>query len=224
MVKQKYDKKQSKEEENHRCKATGRIGIHTTYAFTGTNMSPFGGLFAARCFVEKFKIEQQLRDIITTDRRTDVEPWRYIIAMIYMLYIGYDRLAHVQYEKDDPMYKRLLGIAEVPVQSSFWRFLNESLDEHNEEQFRFLNFFLHEQVWLASNVGLRRIHVDTDTTVETVYGDQENATVGYNPKHRGKKSYQPVLSTIAETGEIICARQRSGDTISGYCQNCSFSN
>jgi hypothetical protein len=59
------------------------------------------------------------------------------------------------------------------------------------------------------------VHIDTDTTVETVYGNQEDAAIGYNPKNRGKKSYQPIVSAIAETGELLCGRQRSGDTISG---------
>jgi hypothetical protein len=215
MVKEKYDGTWSKKKENRRSRTTFRIGVHTAYAFTGTNMSPFGGLFAAGCFVEKLHLEKQLRDTLTIERRTELDPWRYLIAIIHMLYIGYERFAHIQYLKDDAMFKRLLGITTVPVQSSFWRFLNESLGAHNEDQLRSVNFDLQEQVWRTGNIGLRKIHVDTDTTVETVYGEQENATVGYNPKHRGKRSYQPVLSTIAETGELICARQRSGDTISG---------
>jgi len=215
MVKQKYDSNAAKTEEIQQPKTVARLGSNTSYTFTGSNMSPFGGLYAAGCFVERMKFEKLLRDRLTISRSTELEPWRYIIAMIYMLYIGYDRLAHTQYVKDDTLYKGILGIDQVPVQSSFWRFLNLSLDEHNEDELRSVNLDLHEQVWQAGNVGLRRIYVDTDTTVETVYGDQENATVGYNPKHRGKKSYQPVLSTIAETGELICGRQRCGDTISG---------
>jgi hypothetical protein len=178
-------------------------------------MSPFGGLFAARCFIERFALEKLLSERVTTERRTEVSPSRYALAVLYLLYIGYDRFAHFQYVKNDSLFKRVLGVERLPVQSSFWRYLNMSLDQKSEDQLREVNFEMQERVWQAANVGLRRIHIDTDTTVETVYGDQENATVGYNPKHRGKKSYQPVLSTIAETGELICGRQRSGATISG---------
>jgi hypothetical protein len=215
MVKVKYDANRAAEKGKRSFQLVGRIGTRTAYSFTGANMSPFGGLFAAGCFVEKLRLDKALRDRVTITRQTEVDPWRYMVGMIYLLYIGYDRLAHVQYVKDDPIYRRLLGMSRIPVQSSFWRFLNESLGEQNENELRSVNLHMHESVWQAGNVGLRRIHVDTDTTVETVYGDQESATVGYNPKHRGKKSYQPVLSTIAETGELICGRQRSGDTISG---------
>jgi hypothetical protein len=30
---------------------------------------------------------------------------------------------------------------------------------------------------------------DLDSTVVTVFGNQEGAAVGYNPRYRGKKSY-----------------------------------
>jgi hypothetical protein len=41
--------------------------------------------------------------------------------------------------------------------------------------------------------------LDTDTTVHTLFGHQRGARKGYNPQHRGKKSYQPILSFLAET-------------------------
>jgi hypothetical protein len=214
MVKVKYDKNEAKKKEKAIRKSTGRIGAGTEYSFTGANMSPFGGIFAASCFTERLGLQKLLQESITTERVTEIPPARYLLAVLYMLYIGYDRFAHIQYVKDDSIFKRILGIERIPVQSSFWRFLNVSLTASNEDQLREVNFEMQERVWQAGNIGLRRIHIDTDTTVETVYGEQENATVGYNPKHRGKKSYQPVLSTIAETGELICARQRSGATIS----------
>lgn len=215
MVKLKYDIKQAKRQQKRQQNWIQRIGVGTEYSFTGTNMSPFGGVFAAGCFFQQFGLERLLNECITTERETQVRASQYVLAIVYLLYIGYERFAHVQYLRDDPIFKRVLGVAQMPVQSSFWRFLNLSLGERNESQLRWVIFEMQERVWQASNIGLRRIHVDTDTTVETLYGEQENATVGYNPKYRGKKSYQPVLSTIAETGELICGRQRSGDTISG---------
>lgn len=178
-------------------------------------MSPFGGIFAAGCFAQQIGLEALLADKITTDRKTAISASQYLLSVMYLLYIGYERFAHVQYVKDDPIFQRILDMERIPVQSSFWRFFNKSLDQRNEDQLREVIFEIQRRVWEAGNVGLRRIHIDTDTTVETVYGNQENSCVGYNPRHRGKKSYQPVISTIAETGEFICGRQRSGDTISG---------
>jgi hypothetical protein len=215
MVKEKYDRKAFKTQEKMDGKGISRIGVNTEYSFSGTNMSPFGGLFAASCFVKQMGLEKLLNDRITTERKTRATLAQYILSTIYLLYIGYERVAHIQYVKDDPLYQRVLGMNRVPGQSSVWRFLNKSLDKRSEGQLRETIFEMQERVWQAANIGIRRIHIDTDTTVETVYGEQENATVGYNPTHRGKKSYQPVLSTMAETGVVLCGRLRSGDTISG---------
>lgn len=50
---------------------------------------------------------------------------------------------------------------------------------------------------VAAHVRLSVITVDTDTTVHTVYGRQMGARKSYNPKTKGKKSYQLVLTFIA---------------------------
>jgi hypothetical protein len=64
-------------------------------------------------------------------------------------------------------------------------------------------------------VGLKEVTLDTDTTVQTVYGHQMGARKGYNPKHRGKKSYQPILTFLAETREYVGGELRKGDRPTG---------
>jgi len=59
------------------------------------------------------------------------------------------------------------------------------------------------------------IHIDIDTTVETVYGWIQGAKRGHNPGHRGKKGLRPVLAFIAETREYLAGNLRRGETISG---------
>jgi hypothetical protein len=41
------------------------------------------------------------------------------------------------------------------------------------------------------------------------------ARKGYNPKHRGKKSYQPILTFLAETKEYVYGELRRGDRPTG---------
>jgi len=74
---------------------------------------------------------------------------------------------------------------------------------------------LRERVWTAANVQLRALTVDTDTTVHTLYGRQMGARKSYNPKNKGKKSYQPILTFIAETREYIGGELRNGDRPDG---------
>jgi hypothetical protein len=58
---------------------------------------------------------------------------------------------------------------------------------------------------------LTEVTLDTDTTAQTVYGHRKmGARKGYNPKHRGKKSYQPILTFLAETREYIGGESGQG--------------
>lgn len=61
----------------------------------------------------------------------------------------------------------------------------------------------------------RSIHVDIDTTVTVLFGNQEGALPGYNPRHHGRPSYHPILARVAEVDGICGALLRPGDTSFG---------
>ena len=72
---------------------------------------------------------------------------------------------------------------------------------------------LREKVWELCDCRPRRVTVNIDTTVSTVYGDIEGARKGHNTKHQGKKGLRPGLCFLAETREYLCGTQRRGATI-----------
>jgi hypothetical protein len=74
---------------------------------------------------------------------------------------------------------------------------------------------MRERVWAAANVQLEIVTIDTDTTVHTLYGQQMGGRKSYNPKNKGKKSYQPMLTFIAETREYVWGELRNGDRPTG---------
>ena len=102
----------------------------------------------------------------------------------------------------------------LPPQSTFWRFL-ASLHLGVAEQLLKVQQKMRERVWEAANVGLTSVTLDTDTTVHTLYGKQMGARKGYNPKNKGKKSFQPILTFSAETREYIWGELRNGDRPDG---------
>jgi len=51
--------------------------------------------------------------------------------------------------------------------------------------------------------------------VHTLYGNQMGARKSYNPKNKGKKSYQPILTFIAETREYVWGELHNGDRPTG---------
>ena len=50
------------------------------------------------------------------------------------------------------------------------------------------------------------VFLDIDTTVMPLFGEQEGARPGPNPRYHGRPSYHPILARVAETGTIIGAR------------------
>jgi len=112
------------------------------------------------------------------------------------------------------MLTGILEVTALPVQTTFWRFL-ASLHLVVARQLLEVGRQMRQRVWEAAHVGLKEVTLDTDTTVQTVYGRQMGARKGYNPKHRGKKSYQPILTFLAETREYVGGELRKGDRPTG---------
>jgi hypothetical protein len=130
------------------------------------------------------------------------------------IYVGFARLNHLRFVARDPMLTGILKVSGLPGQSVFWRFL-ASLNLNLAGQLLQLQRLLRERVWAAAHVGLTSITLDTDTTVHTLYGRQMGGRKGYNPKNKGKKSYQPILTFIAETHEYVGGELRNGDRPDG---------
>ena len=74
---------------------------------------------------------------------------------------------------------------------------------------------MRQRVGEAAHVALQEVTLHTDTTVPTVYGRQMGARQGYHPQHRGKKSYPPILTFLAETRESVGGEWRKGDWPTG---------
>jgi len=70
-------------------------------------------------------------------------------------------------------------------------------------------------VWEAAHVQLTAVTLDTDTTVHTVFGNPMGGRTSYNPKNRGEKSFQPILTCLAETRESVAGELRHGDRPTG---------
>ena len=59
-------------------------------------------------------------------------------------------------------------------------------------------------MWHVCEIEYRRIHIDIDTTVETIYGRQQGGRKGHNTKNRGKKGFRPVKGFIGGDEGVYC--------------------
>ena len=130
--------------------------------------------------------------------------YEFVLAMVLACYVGFSRLHQFRFLKREPMLTGILRVTSLPPQSTFWRFL-ASLHLGVAWQLLLVQRRMRERVWAAANVQLRAVTLDTDTTVHTLFGNQMGARKSYNPKNKGKKSYQPILTFLAETGSTSAA-------------------
>ena len=114
----------------------------------------------------------------------------------------------------DPILTGILQVTRLPPQSTLWRFL-ASLHLNVAKQILSIQRQLRERVWAAAQVKLETVTLDTDTTVHTLYGRQMGGRKSYNPKNKGKRSYQPILTFLAETREYLMGGLRGGDRPTG---------
>jgi Transposase DDE domain group 1 len=192
-----------------------KINANTPFDFTGKNLTPYGGLFPVATMLEKLNFKQLIEETLTVKRKVRaMGMYQFVLGMVLAIYVGFSRLHHIRFVAKDPMLTRILKVWELPGQSTFWRFL-ASLHLVVAGQLLTVQRILRERVWAAAHVQLNTITLDTDTTVHTLYGKQMGARKSYNPKNKGKKSYQPILTFIAETREYIGGELRNGDRPDG---------
>jgi len=192
-----------------------KINASTPYDFSGKNLTPYGGLLPVITMLEKLGFQSLVAQTVTSKRiPRAMDLYRFVLGIVLGLYIGLPRLNQLRFIARDPILTGILKVTKLPVQSTFWRFVN-ALHRNVARQILTIMRTMRERVWEAANVKLAVVTIDTDTTVHTLYGQQMGGRKSYNPKNKGKKSYQPMLTFIAETREYVWGELRNGDRPSG---------
>ena len=192
-----------------------KIGASTPYDFGARNLTAYGGLLPVATLLEKLGFQQLVEETLSVKRKTRALPmYRFVLAMVLACYVGFSRLYHLRFLKREPMLTGILAVRQLPPQCTFWRFL-ASLHLGVARQLLQVQRRMRQRVWEAAHVQLSEATLDTDTTVHTLFGNQMGARKSYNPKNKGKKSYQPILTFLAETKEYVVGALRKGDRPSG---------
>src|SRR5665811_354618 len=174
-----------------------KINASTPYDFNGKNLTPYGGLLPVITMLEKLDFQALVEQTVTAKRIPRVmDLYRFVLGIVLGLYIGFPRLNQLRFIARDPILTGILKVTKFPVQSTFWRLVN-ALHLNVAPQILTIMRTMRERVWAAANVKLTVATIDTDTTVQTLYGQQMGGRKSYNPKNKGKRSYQPMLTFIA---------------------------
>ena len=191
------------------------ITANTPYGNCSDRLSSFGGLLPLIKMLDLIGFKEAFEEnYVEPGRKCLLGDHRMVSGFLTLLFIGFQRVAHFEHIRMDPMVCGALKVEKLPVVSTFWRYL-KSLCLVQSNSLLKLSAVLRKRVWAEIGWAPEMVSVDIDTTTATVYGKVEGGKVGYNTKHRGKKGLRPIFLFIAETREFLCGTQRRGSTLEG---------
>src|ERR1700682_1964814 len=209
------DKNSAKQGGDEVIAEPNKIGAARYSDFEARNLPAYVGLLPVATMLEKLEFQQVVEEALTVKRIPRAMPmYQFVLAMVLAVYVGVSRLYHLRFLEREPMLTGILKVLRLPPQCTFWRFL-ASLHLGVARQLLEVQRRMRERVWEAAHVQLAVVTLDTDTTVHTLFGNQMGGRKSYNPKNKGKKSYQPILTFLAETREYVGGELRNGDRPTG---------
>jgi hypothetical protein len=178
--------------------------------FSGRNMTPYGGFGLFGKFVRKLGVEKVLDKIATKAPEGKYTVGRKIMSVVHGLACGLERPSDTEVLQQDKVFQKVIGYDHYLDQTTFSRFLKAlSVPEAKQIGEKGVQMLLR----VRNNFrGYFKLTLDLDSHVKTVYGNQQRAKVGYNPKKPGRKSYHPLFCFIGETRDFLLGKFRAGNT------------
>lgn len=130
------------------------------------------------------------------------------LQLVVHLLLGYRELRESRYYRDDPLIKRLLGLKSLPDVATLSRMLQQADARSVDHVRRLLRELLFPRL---RKLGLARITLDFDGSVQSTRRLAEGTAVGFNKKRKGQRSYYPLFCTIAQTGQVLDFLHRPGN-------------
>jgi len=198
----------------NRAKAR-KINASTPYETCSEHLSPFGGLLALIKFFDLVNFHKIFNYAYQpTTREPRLGHYSMMVGILMLLFIGFNRIWHFVYIRLDAMLCGFFNLSRLPAASTFWRYV-DNLGINQAKSLLKVMSILRERAWQLCDLHYAQIRINIDTTVKTVYGNQQGARKGHNPKHPGKEGLRPILCFIEETREYLLGKLRKGASVTG---------
>jgi hypothetical protein len=173
-------------------------------------LTHYGGIFFFQEFLRVLQFRHFLALRLKDFRmRHDYPLSQIVLGLVYPIILGLERLAGAAFLRYDDTFQYLTGLPSYPDPQTLRRFLLQAPPEFREHLHHLNDRLLQQFIHLPDHRS--RLILDLDSTVVTVFGRQEGAEVGYNPRYRGKRSYDPLLCLESNSSFLWDTELRSGD-------------
>jgi hypothetical protein len=192
-----------------------KINASTIYETCTEQLSPFGGLLALIKFFDLVNFHKIFDSAYQpTSREPKLGHYSMMVGILMLLFIGFNRIWHFVYIRLDAILCGFFRVSRLPAASTFWRYV-DNLGINQAKSLLNVMSILRERVWQLCDFQFYQIRINIDTTVKTVYGNQQGARKGHNTQHRGKEAFRPLLCFVEETREYLTGKLRKGTTVAG---------
>jgi len=175
---------------------------------TEPGLTGYGGAGLLAMFLERLGLPQLLAALPGLPR-TRYPAARFLLGLLYGLVLDRSRQAHVSELGDDAVFLRLTGLAALPSQSAFSRFLAR-LRAPTAHALLQTNRALVAKV-RRGFADHNTLTLDFDSHVQSCRGRPQRSAVGYNPRRRGAPSYKPLFAFVGETRDFVGGRFHPGN-------------
>jgi hypothetical protein len=171
-------------------------------------MTRFAGMITIITYMtEVLRLPQLLAAAVGPDaahRRVHAIPL-VLYAFVVGALAGVERMAHLEWLRDDAMLLKFLRLGSWPVRKVFSRALS-AVSEAGVAAIEALV----GAVGLASVVGAKSIIIDIDNTAIVDYGQAEGSKFGYCGKGRRRRRHYPIVASVAESRAVVMSEYRDG--------------
>ena len=179
-------------------------------AYKHAGLTHFGGAYFLQEFMRVLQGREFLgRQLVYRRRNSDYSVSQMLLALIYPIILGLDRIETASLLRSNGTFQYVTGLQSFPDPQTLRRFLLNAPTHLREQLHRANDRWLQKFIHLPQHRS--RLIFDLDSTVLTVFGHQEGAEVGYNPRYRGKRSYDPLLCLEANSSFLGDVELRQGD-------------
>jgi hypothetical protein len=185
-------------------------------SFDGTGFTRFGGLLLFQQFCKYLGLRYFIQHKVnwkSIHGNTIYHPVDLFLTYLFAIVAGIGRVENTKSLVSNGLLPSLLGLPNFPhrdtLRSFLWKITPDTLEDIQLAHDKLRQYIFQRSGPIYSSI------IDLDTTALTVYGHQEGSEVGYNPYHRGKSSYCPIICTEGSLGLTLNFRLRSGNVHPG---------
>ena len=133
-------------------------------------------------------------------------PVQLFLQFMSAVWCGAERYAHLDITRLDSSLQRLYGWSKMPEHKAFERYFRKFDIPACHTVFGSL------YRWFFNNLKFDNFTLDIDSSIITLYGEQEGSAKGYNRYKPGRKSRHPLLAFVADIEMVANFWLCSGDS------------